>query len=72
MSSGGLINVDVSVEPADLDVRVGIIGPDKRKRYITGSGRITHIFSLDQSGSYSVFVENTNNQKVYVEGCYIK
>ena len=72
MPSGGLINVDVSVEPANLNVRVGIVEPDKGRRYITGSGRIAHTFSLDQSGSYRVFVENTNNQKVYVDGSYIK
>ena len=40
--------------------------------YITGSNIITHTFSLDQSGSYRVFVENTNNQKVYVSGSYMK
>ncbi len=72
MSSGGYITVSVSVEPTDLKVNVGIVEPNGGKRYITGSGRITHTFSLDQSGSYSVFVENTNNQKVYVEGGYIK
>lgn len=72
MSSGGLITVDVSVEPANLNVRVGIVEPDKGRRYIIDSGRIAHTFSLDQSGSYRAFVENTNNQKVYVDGLYIK
>lgn len=69
---GGYITVSVLVEPADLKVSVGIVEPDGGKRYITGSNIITHTFSLDQSGSYRVFVENTNNQKVYVSGSYMK
>ncbi len=72
MPSGGYITVSVSVEPTDLKVNVGIVDPNGGRRYITGSDIITHTFSLDQSGSYKVFVENTNDQKVYVAGSYIK
>lgn len=72
MSSGGYITVSISVEPTDLKVNVGIVEPDGGKRYITGSDTIYHKFSLDQSGSYMVFVEDPNSAKVSVAGYYKK
>ncbi|MDE7318957.1 MAG: M56 family metallopeptidase [Lachnospiraceae bacterium] len=72
MASGGEITVSVSVEPTDLEVRVGIVEPDGGRRYITGSNRITHTFSLNQSGNYKVFVKNPNSKKVNINGSYIK
>ena len=72
MSSGSYISVIVDVEPRDLTVKVGIIEPNNGKRYILGSGTVKHIFELDQSGDYKVFIENNNNDKVHVAGSYIK
>lgn len=72
MSSGGYITVSVSVEPTDLKINVGIVEPNEGRRYVTGSDTIHYKFSLDQSGSYMVFVENPNNVKINVTGYYKK
>lgn len=67
----GTITVTVSVTPSNKSVRVGIIEPDGTKRYVTSSGTISHTFSLTATGSYRVFVENTNSVSVSVEGSYL-
>ncbi len=72
MDSGSCISIVVDVEPRDLTVKVGIVEPDNVRRYISGSGTVNHVFYLDQSGEYKVFIENNNSSKVYVEGSYYK
>lgn len=68
--SGGIIAVSMSAAPSDLEVRVGIVEPDQKKRYIMDSDMTNYIFWADQSGSYKVFVENPNRKNVYIEGEY--
>ena len=72
VSAGGSIYVSVSVDPDDKNVNVGIIDSDGSKRYIIGSGNITHEFAIDTSGYYSVFVENRTTTSIDVGGHYRK
>lgn len=72
VSAGGSIYVAVSVDPDDKNVNVGIIDSDGSKRYIIGSGDITHEFAIDTSGYYSVFVENRTTTSIDVGGHYRK
>lgn len=69
-SSGETITVVASIAPADVSVKVGIIEPDGTRRSVTGKDVVTHAFKLDQTGSYKVFVENTNTTSVTANGGY--
>ncbi|MBC5743281.1 M56 family metallopeptidase [Lachnospiraceae bacterium MD308] len=69
--AGNSIGIMVMVSPADKSVRVGIIKPDGTRRYVTGKGTVQNTFSISQSGTYQVYVENASGTKVTVEGTYI-
>lgn len=69
--SGGSIMITVTVSPADKSVRVGIVKPDGTRRYVSGKGVVFNTFSINQSGTYKVYVENVSGTKVTVEGTYI-
>lgn len=58
-----------SVEPLHT-VRAGIIQPDGSKRYVLINSD-SHIFELNMSGSYRVYIQNDSTDKVRVEGAYI-
>lgn len=68
--SGGEITLTVVISPTNKTVRAGIIKPDGKRQYVTGSGTLSNTFSLSQSGSYKIFVENTSGTKVTVDGSY--
>ena len=70
-SSGGSITVTVNIDPTNKTVSVGIVEPDGTRRYVNGSRSVYHEFSLDQTGSYQVFVENNNASSVEVDGTYL-
>lgn len=67
--SGQKIVVSVfSVSPLHT-VRAGIIQPDGSKRYVLINSD-SHIFELNMSGSYRVYIQNDSTDKIRVEGCY--
>ena len=68
--SGNTIRVTAILTPADLSVKVGIIEPDGTRRYVTGKDAVAHTFSLDQTGSYRVFVENGNSKSITAKITY--
>ena len=70
-SEGGSIVVNVSISPADREVKVGIITPEGVERYVKVTEYIAYKFQLDVSGDYQVFVENTSGITVQVDGLYI-
>lgn len=69
--AGGIIMISVIASPADKSVRVGIIKPDGTRRYVTEKGYVYNTFSIDQSGTYQVYVENASGTKVTAEGTYM-
>jgi beta-lactamase regulating signal transducer with metallopeptidase domain len=68
--SGQTISVAGVISPSDKTVKVGIVQPDGTKRYINASGSFSHDFALDQTGSYNVYITNTNSTEVTVLGGY--
>ena len=70
-ASGGSIAVNVYIDPTNKTVSVGIVEPDGMRRYVNGSDSLHHEFVLDQTGSYQVFVENSNASSVEVDGIYL-
>ena len=51
-------------------VKVGIIEPDGKRRYISAKGDFAHTFKLTKNGSYRVYAENKNGSAVNVAGAY--
>lgn len=68
--SRGGISVTAYISPIDKTVRAGIIEPDGTRRYITGKKYLSGDFSLNQSGTYKVYVENNSVAKITAEGTY--
>lgn len=69
-SVGDTIEVSVMIDPSDKVVRVGILEPDGRLRYVTGSGTIVHTFTVEQDGYHRVYVYNNSGVSVHVYGSY--
>lgn len=70
-SSGGTITVVVYAASGEDSFRGGIIEPDGTYRYVeSANGIVDHTFELDQTGTYSVFVQNMENYTINVEGYY--
>ena len=70
VKKGQEINVLIDIEPENKNVRVGIIDSSGKRRYVTDEGTINHVFSITSSGTYRVFVENTNSTAVTAIGMY--
>lgn len=70
-SVGQEIAVSVSLDPANVNIKVGIVEPDGWLRYVYNSGDINHTFKLDKTGNYAVFMRNETNQTVFVYGYYM-
>jgi beta-lactamase regulating signal transducer with metallopeptidase domain len=71
-SSGQTITVTVVADSTSAVFRAGIIEPDGTMRYAdSDKGIVTHTFSLDQDGKYSVYVQNMGSSKITVTGSYI-
>ncbi|MEY8430207.1 M56 family metallopeptidase [Lachnospiraceae bacterium 48-42] len=66
--AGGQITITVIVSPSNKSVKVGIVKPNGKRSYTTGSGTVCKSFSLNASGKYKVFVENNSGTKVTVNG----
>lgn len=70
-SSGGRITLTVEGD-SSVTYKAGIIEPDGTLRYVDSSnGCAYHQFELDQTGTYSVYVQNMTSGKITVRGSYI-
>lgn len=70
LNKGDSIRVAVSMEPENKSMKVGIIKTDGSIRYVCGSGDIYHTFEIYEKGSYSFFIENSNDMIIEVSGYY--
>lgn len=70
-SAGQEIAVSVSMDPTNVNIKVGIVEPDGWLRYVYHCGDINHTFKLDKTGNYVVFMRNETNQTVFVYGYYM-
>ena len=70
-SSGNHITLTVDGDPG-VTYKAGIIEPDGTHRYVNSiDGDVYHQFELDQTGTYSVYVQNLTSGKITVKGSYI-
>lgn len=69
-NKGDEIYISVSIDPSDKEVEVGIITPGGNRRYVTGSGDITHSFAILTGGDYRVFISNKSGTKITAVGYY--
>ena len=70
VKKGDLINISASPSPLDSKIQIGIITPDKTKKYIVCTGKGAHAFTVSKGGNYKVFVKNCNKKKITVTGSY--
>ena len=66
--AGERISITVYILPDNKNVKVGIVKPNGKRRYVTGCGTVMNSFSLNVSGKYKVFVGNNSGTKVTVNG----
>ena len=59
-----------SVSPDGYPLKVGISQPNGVQRYISATGNFAHEFSLDQTGLYKVYAENTWGMTLNFIGYY--
>ena len=71
VEAGQEITVVAGIEPGNKNVKAGIIDSSGGRRYVTGEETINHSFSITSSGSYRMFIENTNSTAVTVTGTYL-
>lgn len=68
VNSGEKIKIMASVTPSNVETRVGIITPSKTIWYSNGEDMFSCSFSVDESGKYSIFIENETEKEIFVEG----
>lgn len=69
--AGQYIDAQAIFTPANQQVRLGIIEPDGRTRFLQGESSFSHSFELTKTGYYYVFVENINdNNAISATGQY--
>lgn len=71
VASGSNINIAGVIDPAGKMVQIGIIQPDTSIRYVMLSSSVGYTFSINQSGTYKIFVKNTCGTTVQVSFYYV-
>lgn len=69
-SKGDTVEINVDINPTNLSVKAGIVNDDGVFTYVTGKGNIEHTFSIKESGTYRVAVQNDNSKTITVRGNY--
>ena len=57
-SSGQTITVTSVASPSNITYHMGIVQPDGVRRYVSGSDVMSHKFTLTQTGTYYVYIQN--------------
>ncbi len=71
LESGMMVMVELSCEPVDKEVRVGLEYPDGSLHYVEGVRNVNYNFSVPAEGEYRFFVENVSDMEVNMHGGYI-
>ena len=58
LKEGDDLTVSVGVSPSDVYVKVGIVQPNGKWRYVYACGIIDHTFEITQNGRHKVFIWN--------------
>ncbi|MCD8329218.1 MAG: M56 family metallopeptidase, partial [Lachnospiraceae bacterium] len=70
VASGKSIFISCTLDNENQSVRMGIIDSSNNRRYVIVKSYGSHSFAIKESGSYRVFIENTNESAVDVYGSY--
>ena len=68
--SGDIIKIAGVVEPDNITAQLGIIEPDNHLRYIEVKGSFAYTFKLTKKGSYKIYIKNSSDTAVTVNGAY--
>ena len=63
MNAGNKIAVIASCSDSSIVYRIGIRDKAGNFDYIQGSGSLDHVFTIDEAGEYTVYVENRSSSK---------
>ncbi len=70
-TSSQTISVTGRTSPATKYLKVGIIEPDGKRRYISAKGNFAHTFELTKTGYYKIYAWNVNDSgAIGVAGTY--
>lgn len=69
-TSSQTISVTGRTSPATKYLKVGIIEPDGKRRYISAKGAFDHTFKLTKTGTYVIYAENENDIAINVGGVF--
>lgn len=70
-TSSQTISVTGRTSPATKYLKVGIIEPDGKRRYISAKGNFAHTFELTKTGYYKIYAWNVNDSgTIGVAGIY--
>lgn len=69
-TSSQTISVTGRTSPATKYLKVGIIEPDGKRRYISAKGAFDHTFKLTKTGTYIIYAENENDIAINVGGVF--
>lgn len=70
-SAGGTISLTAVASPSNVTYHLGIVQPNGVRRYVSGTHMMSHTFSLTQTGTYYVYVQNMSSTTgIEVSGGY--
>lgn len=70
-TSSQSITVTGITSPATKYLKVGIIEPDGKRRYVSAKGSFSHTFELTKTGYYKIYAWNVNDSgTINVAGAY--
>lgn len=71
LEKGQKVNISCSAVPNKNTYWIGIMNNINRDiAYISGEGNLDHVFTIPQSGSYYIFIQNESNEEINTAGCY--
>ena len=68
MKKGDQIMASAKCSDSSIVYRIGIKDSDGGLTYAEGSGSLSHIFTIESDGKYTVYVENRSNKSMQVTG----
>lgn len=71
LKEGDDLTVSVGVSPSDVYVKVGIVQPNGKWRYVYACGKIDHTFEITQNGRHKVFIWNETDTEIKAAGYYM-
>lgn len=71
VKAGQKISISCTVSPASSSYWIGIMDPGNDVRYVTGTGSLSHEFTVQKSGFHRVLVQNNSSVTITATGAYM-